>query len=295
MARPERLIRLSRSGACRECGQGVPAGAHAWWRPGQPLVTCTACRPAPAVPDPGAAPSNHRPSDVDIGVAGGSAMGEFQRRHDVREARIRQRRGRLSGLVLALASDPSTTRAWERGSVGESKLAAVLGRIERDDVVALHDRHAPGARWNIDHIVIAPSGVYVVDAKRYTGEVRVRDVAGVFSRPDRRLFVGGHDRSASARQMGWQINAVRTALGPRQDLAVVPVLCFVDAEWPLFTPPREFEGVRLEEPRSLRRLVTERGTLTLEEVVEIAVVLSHALRAFTSSAGAPPPDAPAPE
>jgi hypothetical protein len=91
------------------------------------------------------------------------------------------RAGRLAGLVLALSEDPSSTRVWERGSVGESKLAAALGKIDRNDVIFLHDRAVPHTRGNIDHIVVAPSGIYVVDAKRYRGRVDVRNVSGLFS------------------------------------------------------------------------------------------------------------------
>ncbi len=37
----------------------------------------------------------------------------------------------------------------------------------------LHDRRIPGSRANIDHIAIATSGVWVIDAKRYKGKVQV--------------------------------------------------------------------------------------------------------------------------
>lgn len=276
-----RVIALRRAGMCEKCGLTVEVAQRAWWQRGHPLVTCLACRPEiEAVPDATAPPAVDPRADIDAGVAGGSAMREFQRRRETREARIRERWGRLGGLVLALTADPSTTRAWERGSVGESKLAAALGKVGRDDVVFLHDRRVPRTRGNIDHIVVAPSGVYVVDAKRYTGEVRVRDVAGLFSRPDRRLFLSGRDCSRLAKQLGWQLDAVRTALVTREDLSVIPVLCFVDAEWPLLGVPDEFEGVRIERLRTLRTLVTSPGPLTTDEVIEVAVVLSHALPAY---------------
>jgi hypothetical protein len=280
---PQRLIRLSRAGTCRECGQGVPVGERAWWRPPQQFVTCLACRPSPNLGNSEGSQDATSAAAIDPGVAGGSAMREFHRRHDLRDARVRERWGRLGGLVLALTSDPSTTRVWERGSIGESTLAAVLGRIERDDVIALHDRRVPGTRGNIDHIVVSPRGVYVVDAKRYAGEVRVRDVADLFSRPDRRLFVGRRDCSQRAEAVGWQVDAVRSALGGRADLPVVPVLCFVDAEWPLFGAARDFDGVLIDDPRSLRKRLTKPGSLAVDEIREVAVVLSHALPAYTSS------------
>jgi len=204
-------------------------------------------------------------------------MREFQRRHGAREERIRARWGRLGGLVLALTNDPSTTLAWQRGSLGESKLAASLGKLERQDIVILHDRRVPRTRGNIDHIVVAPAGVYVVDAKRYTGEVRVRDLSGLFGSPDRHLYVGRRDCSKLASGMVWQVDAVRAALSERDDVPVSPVLCFIDAEWPLFSVPPTFQAVRLEGPRSLRKLVSQAGPLSQEEVIEIGIVLSHEL------------------
>jgi len=304
-----RLIRLSRDGTCEQCHGAVPTGTRAWWSRGHPLVICTTCRPGqpsvpPAAADPAAStappaaakaasppvaeaapqPSlQERRALIQVGAAGGSTLREYERRHDKREARIRKRWGRLAGIVLALSDDPSTTRAWARGSIGESKLAAALGKIDREDVVFLHDRRVPRTRSNIDHLVVAPTGIYVVDAKRYAGKVEVRNVAGLLRPPDHRLHVGHRDCSKLARAMGWQVDAVRAALGDRVDLSITPVLCFVDAEWPMFGGPEEFEGVRTEGSRSLRKLVTRPGPLTCDDVVDIAVVLSQQLPPYSPS------------
>jgi hypothetical protein len=231
-------------------------------------------------------PIEDRRSLIDVGVAGDSTMREYTRRHDNRETRIRAQWGRLAALVLAFSEEPLSSRVWERGSVGESKLAAALGKIDRDDVIFLHDRAVPGSRGNIDHIVVAPSGVYVVDAKRYKGRVEVRDVSRLFSKADLRLFVGGRDHSELAYAMGRQVEAVRAALGERQDVPVTAALCFIDAEWPLLGGPHRFAGVRTEAERSVRKLVTQPGPLATDEVVEIAIVLSHALPAYGPGAPA---------
>ncbi len=213
-------------------------------------------------------------------------MREYQRRHGAREERVRQRWGRLSGLVLALTDDPSATRVWQRGSQGESKLAAALGQLNRDDVIVLHDRRVPRTRGNIDHLIAAPTGVYVVDAKRYTGEVRVRDLSGLFRPRDLHLFVGRRECTKLADGMAWQVEAVRTALSERASVPIIPVLCFIDAEWPLFGGAEEFRGVRLDGPRSLRKALSQPGPLTEEEIVEIAVVLSHQLPPYSAEATA---------
>ena len=291
-------MKLSRADTCRERGRAA-AGEDAWWAWGSRRVVCLGCRPLEAevvaihaasasdAPRPdttvateeSAVPAADPRAAIDRGTAGGSAMREYERRHAQRETRVRERWGRLGPLVLTLTSDPQTIQAWQRGSIGESKLAAALGKLDREDVIFLHDRRVPSSRGNIDHIVAAPTGVYVVDAKRVSGEVRVRDVAGLFSRPDRRLFAGRRDCSAFARNMSWQVDTVRAALGGREDVPIIPVLCFVDADWPLFGRPDGFEGVRIEEPSSLRRAVSRSGPLTTDEIVELATVLSHALPA----------------
>ena len=205
-------------------------------------------------------------------------MGEYERRHAKGEQRIRQRWGRLAGLKLALSTEPQSTRAWQRGSVGESKLAKSLAKLRRDDVIVLHDRRVPGSRANIDHLVICPSGVFVVDAKLYTGVIDIKDVGGFFSGRDERLFVGGRDCSRLAVGMRWQVEATEEALDDGA-IPVTPVLCFIDAEWPLFGGPRWFKGVLIESERSLKRRVKQRGELDLEEVRDTATVLSERLPA----------------
>jgi hypothetical protein len=297
-----RVITLSRDGTCDGCDRPVPRGERAWWVPGKPTVTCLACRPAAAdsapawataAPPvaraesqrderdgghPGVGGADGQEDQIDRGVAGRSARGEYERRHAKREERIRKRWGRLSGLVLALSEDPQSTRAWERGSTGESKLAQSLAKLKRDDIIVLHDRCVPGSRANIDHIVVCPSGVFVVDAKLYKGEIHTKDVGGLFSGRDLRLFVGSRDCTRLADALGWQVRTVNAALGDTE-IPIFPALCFIDAEWPLLGGPREFGGVLIESDRSLKRHVARTGELDLEAVRDTATVLAHALPA----------------
>ena len=98
-----------------------------------------------------------------------------------REARIRTAHPRIGGLVLALSADPQSTTAWAVGARGEELLATGLDGLAEQGVHALHDRRIPGSRSNIDHIAIAPSGVYVIDAKRYTGRPNLRVEGGLGS------------------------------------------------------------------------------------------------------------------
>jgi hypothetical protein len=171
---------------------------------------------------------------ADAGVAGGSAWREYERQKAAREARIKGRLGdRLGRVVLAVTVEPQPTRAWARGASGEAELGAALAELP--GVTVLHDRRVPGTRGNIDHLVIAPAGVFVVDAKRYAGRIQIRGKGGLF-RAEPRLYVGRRDCSQMADSMGWQVAAVERALAsavPDAMPPITPVLCFVKGEWPL--------------------------------------------------------------
>jgi hypothetical protein len=195
-----------------------------------------------------------------------------------RDADARAKWGqRLGGVVLALTVEPQSTRAWAIGAAGEQKLAASLAEVESLQI--LNDRRVPGTRGNIDHIVVAPAGVFVVDAKNHNGQVEIKDRGWVF-RPDPRLYVGRRDCSKLADGLGWQVEAVRSALS-KLDLdavpAVTPVLCFVSATWPVFLAPDSYRGVRLESIGSLRRLLVSQNELEPSTIDRVTRTLAEAL------------------
>lgn len=64
---------------------------------------------------------------------------------------------------------------WEQGAAGEVEVARALEALP-DGWVVLHDLAWPGRpKANIDHVVIGPGGIFVVDAKNWTGTIEVRD------------------------------------------------------------------------------------------------------------------------
>jgi len=52
--------------------------------------------------------------------------------------------------------------------------AELLDRLGGRHWVVLHDLAVPGSRANIDHLVIGPTGLWVVDSKSYRSRVRAR-------------------------------------------------------------------------------------------------------------------------
>ncbi|HET7182919.1 MAG TPA: nuclease-related domain-containing protein [Candidatus Limnocylindrales bacterium] len=83
-------------------------------------------------------------------------------------------------------------RSWGKGAVGEEALGAKLSALAEERRVILHDRRIPGSKANIDHLAVTPGGVYVIDAKHYSGRLQQRDL-GRWFKTDLRLYVGRRD------------------------------------------------------------------------------------------------------
>jgi len=88
-------------------------------------------------------------------------------------------RGGLVGLAAAvlvgwrLRFRPSEqARAWQRGAHGERRTARLLDRLTGDGFVVFHDLAVPGSPANVDHLVIGPTGLFVIDSKQWTGSVQ---------------------------------------------------------------------------------------------------------------------------
>ena len=178
-------------------------------------------------------------------------------------------------MVKFLSDDPQSITSWKKGSEGEHQLAAALERRIGDRVVLLNDRRVPRTRANIDHLVIASSGVWVIDAKNYKGTVEQRD-KGRWLKTDMRLYVGGRDRTTKAEGLGWQIETVRTALDGA-DVPITGVLCFTDAEFRFFAKPFKQSGVWVTWAKRLVEMIAEPGPLTPEDVSRIGDGLASAL------------------
>ena len=78
----------------------------------------------------------------------------------------------LGGLLLGGAPEPQSTKAWPTGAEGEERLGRRLDELVSPTVQVLHDRRIPGTRANLDHLVITPLGVTIIDTKRLEGYQR---------------------------------------------------------------------------------------------------------------------------
>jgi hypothetical protein len=204
------------------------------------------------------------------GTAGASARREHDRRKARREDAVRAKHPRIGALLLALKEPPAHERRWAHGAGGEEMVAAALDARCRPEVAVLHDRRTPGARANIDHIAIAPSGVWVVDTKRYKGKIQV--AKPLFG--PAKLKIAGRDQTKLVAALIRQVELVAPAVaGVLPDVPVRGAFCFVEGELPLLGTP-SVNGILLLHRRSLAKRLNADGQLTVEHIAAITAALA---------------------
>lgn len=237
-------------------------------------------------------------------VAGESAQREYERVRDARRQRIRSRRailpgfgallivggaaaahfvlgvwwlGALLGLIAvgSILAPSQREVAWRKGAEGEQAVGRALDALG-PHTRALHDRRIAGSRANIDHILVAPTGVWTIDAKNYTGKIERR-------RRGQELWINGRDRSKLLEQARRQATVVRSTLAEAElgSIPVAPALCFLGVEWPLLFTPQTARDVRLISPWRLSKLASGEPTLSANQVEQVGQALERGLQPAT--------------
>lgn len=208
---------------------------------------------------------------LDYGVAGASARREHQRRRNNRETQTRARHPRIGGLLLALRDEPRNVQIWARGARGEEIVARELAKHCGPGVLVLHDRQVPRSRANIDHIAVAPSGVWVIDSKRYKGKVAVS--SPLFGKA--KLTIAGRDQSKLVDGLAKQVALVATATAEiSPGIPVRGALCFVDADLPILSR-LSFRGYALLYPKQLAKRMAAEGELPEQQRRSLAAALAQ--------------------
>ena len=124
--------------ACGDKIEKNDTGRHA---PQISKVMCTACRP----PEADRASSSSDPKRTINPIGGSSAL-------------------RMHGATRG--------RNWRKGAAGEYLMDQLLHEKLTDGEVILTNRQVPNAASNIDHIVVASSGVWIIDSKKWQGKIK---------------------------------------------------------------------------------------------------------------------------
>src|SRR4051812_12339676 len=257
------------------CGCAIPAtarsaesrclrGAEAFWDRERKATTCVACASA---------------TTPEAGAAGASAESEGERRKAKRVEDVRKKHGDHAAAVAEAMAAKDIAASWGKGSAGESWLAKFVEQKVGNAVIALHDRLIPGTEGNIDHIFVAPTGVWVVDAKAYKGRV-VKKAGGPLWREQNEVYVGGRKRTNLAEAVNKQVDCVLVALKPApaaKGTNVYGALCFTESEWALLDRPFQVGNIWVLYPRALCKRLTKKGPLERSAMERLATRLDLSL------------------
>ena len=237
-------------------------------------------------------------------IAGASARAEFERRRTRDRAVIRKQRPLIlavgaafavGGLLLAAFGPvpagalgpsyrmlwllvpiaaisatlgalflPNTTLAWRTGALGEERTGELLQPLEAQGFRVMHDRLMPRSRANIDHIVVGPPGVFIVETKNYGGKLRVRRGE---------IWVAGRRKTEIVAQAKREAAAVAAVVSP---VSVTPLLCIHRADLGWFK--QQADGVRIVAPKEMVKVLRKApALLTPDEVSRLADQIDSSL------------------
>jgi hypothetical protein len=192
-----------------------------------------------------------------------------------------------AGAMLTLGKEAwgrrATTEAWAKGAEGERLTASALESLEGDGYVLLNDLRIPGRRSNVDHVLVGPSGVYVIESKNYSGAIKITS---------RAVTLNGRRRDRDIKEVLREAEVVETALAGRPEAEVMPVLSLHAGEvsGSLFSEPT-VRGVRVGSSRKLPGWIRGRPTILSQGQVQVlAGVLSANLGRRESIAPSTEPD-----
>ena len=168
---------------------------------------------------------------------------------------------------LAFDPEPADLPRWpeEVGLVLRALLAG-LGRVT--------DRHRPGSEPVVDHIVLSPAGLDVVQVRAVRGRVGVR----LNPHQQRSLYVGADDRTAWLGDLDATVAEVGEALG-RSPLARVRRgwLCLEGADWHEVPVGMHLGGYPVLPPSLMRQFLPLSGPFRLAHITVAAERLDQAL------------------
>ncbi len=243
------------TGVCRECSVELAAKTMAFYDNVQKTVVCERCHGSVLGDDAPAFPLSDAPSlrALDGGtefpppVSGTAAAGV-----DVP--------GSMGGRRRARSSEAKRRSAESEGG-DLAGVGTLLDQAFSEPIVVLHARQAPGARGVIDHIVLAPSGVWLI-AVTARGKVEHRQV-GTRRTPEFRLYVNGADQNERVADFAWQVNALRAVLDPIHlgESPIHPTVVPAAEDQGRFAKPFDIDGVRVMWGKHLTEAIARSGPL----------------------------------
>jgi hypothetical protein len=147
---------------------------------------------------------------------------------------------------------------WRRQAAMQRRTAGMLGPLGAEGYLLLHDITLPGWPDSLDHLVVGPTGIWVVESWQR-----------------RRLPLGGAALAGAVRGLRWQADAIAEVLDDPARIPVRSLLC-VHGSWS--GTPRSVQGSQVAAPRQLAGVVRSGPRAAPGDVEVAAARLLEVLR-----------------
>jgi hypothetical protein len=159
-------------------------------------------------------------------------------------------------------------RTWRGQAAVQRRTAGVLGPLEQEGSLVLHDITLPGWPVNIDHLVVGSTGVWVIESWQHGGLGLPRRGTSPW-----RAF---STTTGFARRLRWQVAALASALAGDPSIPVRPLLCVYSGRWSRSRRP--VEGIPAATPRELGRILRHASPQPSNDVQRVTDRLLELLR-----------------
>ena len=196
-------------------------------------------------------------TDNSHGTAGGEAQRKYEKlRDEINAAREEQKRTMSFWARIFSPGDKriDKAQAWKKGASGESGIGAELDHLAAEEgFVVLHDRRIHESSGNIDHILVTPFGVFVVDAKNYKGVIKVRE--GERWNSPSTLYINNWKQTRLVDAVKRQVDRVNKALAKKEiEAPVFGMLAFYSGDFAEYFGPTQVDGILIN-PRGIKRTI----------------------------------------
>jgi hypothetical protein len=243
---------LGFGGRCSSCGAVIARREIGWHEPALRKARCASCGPGSEETQEVVLQSQAHEVDP---VGGSAALREARARHD---------------------------HNFTKGAAGEYLMDISLQKHVNEGAVILTDRSVPGTDANIDHVVVAPSGVWIIDSKNWRGRIEYRATTSMGM--DTRLYVGGKDRTSAVENIFNLVIPVAQVIGDKS-VPIRQALVFIEGDWSkvpaarmLTSRPYQHLGVLISWPKALWKKINEPGPLDEDTIQRLGALLDKTLR-----------------
>ena len=243
---------LGYGGRCSSCGAIIARREVGWHESTLKKARCASCGPGSEEPQEIGPQSQTHEADP---VGGSAALREARVRHD---------------------------HNYTKGAAGEYLMDISLHKHVNEGAVILTDRRVPGVDANIDHVVVAPSGVWIIDSKNWRGRIEYRATTSMGM--DTRLYVGGKDRTSEVEKIFNLVIPVAQVVGDKS-VPIRQALVFIEGDWSnvsatrmLTNRPYQHLGVWISWPKAVLKKINEPGPLDEDTIQRLGALLDETLR-----------------